>query len=198
MNTGEYELALFPLNSVLFPAASMALRIFEPRYVDLVGRCMRDNAGFGVIAIMKGSETGRPAATHDIGTVARIIDFDQGSDGLLNIVIRGDERFELRATRIQLDQLSIGTVADLVNVAELPIPREFQFLAGLLENIVANANADEPSIPTPGTASQLAYALAPYLPLTVAAKVALLKIGDPLELLKDVARNIRDLRHLAQ
>lgn len=198
MNTGEYELALFPLNSVLFPTTSMALRIFEPRYVDLVGRCMRDNAGFGVIAIMKGSETGRPAATHDIGTVARIIDFDQGSDGLLNIVIRGDERFELRATRIQLDQLSIGTVADLVNVAELPIPREFQFLAGLLENIVANANADEPSIPTPGTASQLAYALAPYLPLTVAAKVALLKIGDPLELLKDVARNIRDLRHLAQ
>lgn len=198
MNTGEYELALFPLNSVLFPTTSMALRIFEPRYVDLVGRCMRDNAGFGVIAIMKGSETGRPAATHDIGTVARIIDFDQGSDGLLNIVIRGDERFELRATRIQLDQLSIGTVADLVNVAELPIPPEFQFLAGLLENIVANANADEPSIPTPGTASQLAYALAPYLPLTVAAKVALLKIGDPLELLKDVARNIRDLRHLAQ
>lgn len=198
MNTGEYELALFPLNSVLFPTTSMALRIFEPRYVDLVGRCMRDNAGFGVIAIMKGSETGRPAATHDIGTVARIIDFDQGSDGLLNIVIRGDERFELRATRIQLDQLSIGTVADLVNVAELPIPREFQFLAGLLENIVANANADEPSTPTLGTASQLAYALAPYLPLTVAAKVALLKIGDPLELLKDVARNIRDLRHLAQ
>ena len=198
MNTGEYELALFPLNSVLFPTTSMALRIFEPRYVDLVGRCMRDNAGFGVIAIMKGSETGRPAATHDIGTVARIIDFDQGSDGLLNIVIRGDERFELRATRIQLDQLSIGTVADLVNVAELPIPREFQFLAGLLENIVANANADEPSTPTPGTASQLAYALAPYLPLTVAAKVALLKIGDPLELLKDVAQNIRDLRHLAQ
>jgi len=198
MNTGEYELALFPLNSVLFPTTSMALRIFEPRYVDLVGRCMRDNAGFGVIAIMKGAETGRPAATHDIGTVARIIDFDQGSDGLLNIVIRGDERFELRATRIQLDQLSIGTVADLVNVAELPIPPEFQFLAGLLENIVANANADEPSTPTPGTASQLAYALAPYLPLTVAAKVALLKIGDPLELLKDVAQNIRDLRHLAQ
>lgn len=198
MNTGEYELALFPLNSVLFPTTSMALRIFEPRYVDLVGRCMRDNAGFGVIAIMKGSETGRPAATHDIGTVVRIIDFDQGSDGLLNIVIRGDERFELRATRIQLDQLSIGTVADLVNVAELPIPREFQFLAGLLENIVANANADEPSTPTLGTASQLAYALAPYLPLTVAAKVALLKIGDPLELLKDVARNIRDLRHFAQ
>jgi len=32
----------------------------------------------------------------------------------------------------------------------------------------------------------------------VAAKVALLKIGDPLELLKDVAQNIRDLRHLAQ
>ncbi|TDJ62518.1 MAG: hypothetical protein E2O36_04615 [Proteobacteria bacterium] len=63
---------------------------------------------------------------------------------------------------------------------------------------MANANADEPSIPTPGTASQLAYALAPYLPLTVAAKVALLKIGDPLELLKDVAQYIRDLRHLAQ
>ena len=124
--TSEYELALFPLNTVLFPTTFLPLRIFEARYVDLISRCMRDDGGFGVIAIMDGAETGAPAKTHSIGTLARIVDFDQGDDGLLNIVIRGEERFRLRGTEVQADNLVMGRIADLDNVEQLPIPEEFR------------------------------------------------------------------------
>ena len=36
------ELPLFPLHTVLFPGGLLPLRVFEPRYLDMVGRaCAR-------------------------------------------------------------------------------------------------------------------------------------------------------------
>jgi Lon protease-like protein len=39
MSAAGFELPLFPLSSVLFPCGPLRLRIFEPRYVDMVKRC---------------------------------------------------------------------------------------------------------------------------------------------------------------
>ncbi len=191
----EYELPLFPLNTVLFPATLLPLRIFEPRYVDLIGRCMRDNSGFGVVALMSGAETGRPGQTHRIGTIARIIDFDQGTDGLLNIVIRGDERFHVRDTTTQEDNLLLAKIVELDNVAQLPIAEEFSALLQLLDEITSKVDSAQPQSAAPVTASQLAYKLAQYLPFPVPAKVAMLEIGDPLELLQQLSDHLSQLRH---
>jgi len=160
MQADEYELPLFPLNTVLFPTTLLPLRIFEPRYVDLVGRCMRDQTGFGVIAITTGAETGHPAHTHATGTVARIVDFDQGDDGLLNIVIQGAQRFRLLDTEIHADNLLVGRVSDIDDVIDRPIPGDFHDLTSLLAEIVASAEAVENPGPVPMTASRLAYRLA--------------------------------------
>ena len=191
----EYELPLFPLNTVLFPATLLPLRIFEPRYVDLIGRCMRDNSGFGVVALMSGAETGRAGQTHRTGTIARIIDFDQGADGLLNIVIRGDERFHVRDTTTQADNLLLGKIVELDNVAQLPIPEEFSVLLELLDEITSKIDIAQSQGPAPVTASQLAYKLAQYLPFPVPAKVAMLGIGDPRELLQQLSDQVGQLRH---
>ena len=51
MRTGPDELdvtrlinmPLFPLRTVLFPGGTLPLRIFEPRYVDMVRWCMRES-----------------------------------------------------------------------------------------------------------------------------------------------------------
>ena len=42
------QLPLFPLQTVLFPGGWMSLRIFEVRYLDMIGRCMREGTAFGV------------------------------------------------------------------------------------------------------------------------------------------------------
>ena len=52
------ELALFPLNTVLFPGGPLPLRIFEPRYVDMVRECLREQRGFGVVLIRAGARSG--------------------------------------------------------------------------------------------------------------------------------------------
>ena len=49
---------LFPLNTVLFPGCRLDLQIFEARYLDMIGRCMKQNGGFGVVAIVEGEEVG--------------------------------------------------------------------------------------------------------------------------------------------
>ena len=51
------EIPLFPLKTVLLPANTLALKVFEPRYLDMVANCMRENSLFGVVLIHKGEET---------------------------------------------------------------------------------------------------------------------------------------------
>ncbi|MDE0348137.1 MAG: LON peptidase substrate-binding domain-containing protein, partial [Gammaproteobacteria bacterium] len=92
---GTREIPLFPLGQVLFLGGSMSLRIFEPRYVDMVSRCMREDSGFGVVLIREGRDTwaGNDAGHPDIfniGTFARIVDFDSSQGGLFNIKIQGE------------------------------------------------------------------------------------------------------------
>jgi Lon protease-like protein len=70
------ELPLFPLGTVLFPGGPLQLRIFEPRYLDMVRQCLRGSRPFGVVLILEGLEAGAAASVATIGTSARLVDFD--------------------------------------------------------------------------------------------------------------------------
>ena len=50
------SLPLFPLGTVLYPGGYLPLQIFEVRYLDMVGKCHRAGASFGVVALAQGSE----------------------------------------------------------------------------------------------------------------------------------------------
>lgn len=104
------RIALFPLGTVLFPEGRLPLRIFETRYVDMVRRVMREDSGFGVVLIRQGAEVGAVAEVADVGTFARIVDFDQLPDGLLKIVARGERRFRVLSRELQKDGLHLGEV----------------------------------------------------------------------------------------
>ena len=58
---------LFPLGTVLFPEGPLPLRVFEPRYLDMISRCLKDESQFGVLLITEGSEVGS-ADTYAVGT----------------------------------------------------------------------------------------------------------------------------------
>ena len=99
MSTGA--LPLFPLNTVLFPGGPLSLRIFEPRYLDMVRRCLKERGGFGVVLILEGLEAGVVGRVADTGTSARIVDFDTLPDGLLGIVCVGERLEEREAGRTE-------------------------------------------------------------------------------------------------
>lgn len=89
-----YELPLFPLNTVLFPGMPLQLHIFEDRYKEMVNLCLERKIPFGVVLIDRGSEANGPLAEpKDIGCTAQIIETQPLTDGRMNIVAIGQERF---------------------------------------------------------------------------------------------------------
>ena len=97
---------LFPLNLVLFPGGVLPLRIFEPRYLTMIGECMKNGSAFGVV--LSANESIK--TFHSVGTLAQIEDFDQLEDGYLGVTCRGTERFNVLSHKLQDDQLIVAEI----------------------------------------------------------------------------------------
>ena len=91
------EMPLFPLNVVLFPGMALPLHIFEPRYREMINRCLDENLAFGVVLIKEGPEVGGDAEPRRVGTAARIVKVDRQPDGRMNIQVVGTRRFRIEA-----------------------------------------------------------------------------------------------------
>jgi uncharacterized protein len=90
------RLRLFPLNTVLFPGASLDLQIFEARYKQMIGECLKSGEGFGVALIAEGAEAGDPNVTpHEIGSIAEILDVRPLPHGRYFVSTVGRERFKI-------------------------------------------------------------------------------------------------------
>jgi len=120
---------------VLFPGGPLPLRVFEPRYIDMVSACSKSDTPFGVLLIRDGTEAGL-ATTYEVGTLAKITDFYQGSDGLLGITAMGEQRFRLLSSERQHDGLNVGDVALIEADTPMPLPKEYRQLADILANVL--------------------------------------------------------------
>ena len=114
------QVPLFPLNTVLFPGGPLPLRIFEPRYLDMLSRCMKADAPFGVVLIREGGEVG-PATTREVGTLATVTDWYKGSDGILGVTAVGTQRFRLLSAERLADGLNVGDVEILPELPSQPL-----------------------------------------------------------------------------
>ncbi|MCU1345025.1 MAG: peptidase family protein [Acidimicrobiia bacterium] len=83
---------MFPLGLVLVPSMMLPLRIFEPRYQEMVRACVASNGEFGVVLIARGSEVGGGDVRYDIGTVAQIMGLQPRTDGGFHISALGVRR----------------------------------------------------------------------------------------------------------
>jgi Lon protease-like protein len=89
-----FEVPLFPLNIVLFPGMALPLHIFEARYRKMAADCLADQAPFGVVLTLPEEESGQEKPAR-VGTLARIVDYEQLPDGCYNILTVGTRRFEI-------------------------------------------------------------------------------------------------------
>ncbi len=184
MQSCPVELPLFPLNTVLFPGGPLPLRIFEPRYVDMVKRSLRDEAPFGVVLIREGEEVG-PADFHDIGTLARIIDFDTLPDGLLGLTCVGEQRFRVHTYARLPDGLNVGQVSVFDQDLPAPLPDEYGHLVGLLERLLPELGDWYARLEHHfDDANWVGYRLAEILPLSMPSRQFCLELEDPGERLR--------------
>lgn len=174
-------LPLFPLNAVLVPGAALGLRIFEPRYLDMVRDCGRSGGSFGVSLILVGHEAGAPATPAAVGTEARIEDFDNGPDGLLHLRLRGARRFRVERTRVRDNGLVIGEVAWCAPDPEAGLQPQHALLADVLRRILEQLGDADVRIPEArfDDAAWVGWRLAELLPLTLPQRQGILQEDDP-------------------
>lgn len=140
--TPTRELAMFPLGSVLFPGMPLPLRVFEPRYVEMLSAVLGQTPSeFGVVLIERGSEVGGGDVRFSLGTVATI-ETVQIEEDSIQLIARGGARVEVvewladdpypRARLRELTPLSAETVgptalADAEHVVRETLARVSEF-----------------------------------------------------------------------
>jgi Lon protease-like protein len=185
---------LFPLQTVLYPGGPLPLRIFESRYLDMISQCLKDESHFGVLLIREGDETG-PATTHDVGTLATITDWYQGSDGLLGITAVGVERFRVQGSTRLSDGLNVGDVQPLGTDESRELPEEFRPLAHILAGVLDDLGKLYEDVEKRyDDAGWIAYRYAEILPITPEQKQLCLETEDPIErlsMMREVLKSVR-------
>lgn len=194
------EMPLFPLHPVLFPGGRLPLQIFEPRYLDMVARCMRDDTPFGVVLIRQGADArlsrdaGQPDI-FDVGTEARVLDFNQLSGGRLGIVVRGGSKFRVRSVREQPDHLLIGAVEILPDEPAVSIGADYQELVDILRELIKHPLIQKLGLEIRfDDARSVGWRLAELLPIEPEIKQSLLKLQWPRERLQELSRLVDKLR----
>lgn len=174
-------LPLFPLHSVLVPGGALGLRVFEPRYLDLVRECGRSGGTFGICLILEGGEAGAPATPAAWGTEAVIEDFDRDADGLLALQVRGTRRFRVQQVRVRDNGLVVAGVEwQTEDPAVHPRP-EHALLREVLAGILEQAGSDPYAVPKARMedAAWIGWRLAELLPLDDHQRLGLLQEPDP-------------------
>ena len=165
---GLVQLPLFPLNLVLFPGMDLPLHIFEERYKDMIGECLSQDSPFGVVLIKEGLEVGEAAEPERIGTSTRILRSELLDQGRMNIMTKGERRFEIEEI-VQRVPHVVGRVRFLVELegegcSEL-VPQINDEYVALVRNLTALTGGYTSRVEIPEDPVELSYAIAANLEL---------------------------------
>jgi Lon protease-like protein len=181
VNVEVRELPLFPLNVVLFPGGPLPLRIFEPRYLDMVSRCLREQSGFAVVLVGEDGESESALSFAATGTEATIVDFDRLEGGLLGISCIGRERVRVVEAWREPDGLNRGRVLDIAADPIIAMPADQAWLSAVVRQVMPEAGETYRHVELREDAAWIGNRLAEMLPLSLSDKQMLLELTDPLE-----------------
>jgi Lon protease-like protein len=179
---------LFPLNVVLFPGMALPLHIFEPRYRQMVADCLEDRAPFGVVLVRPESLFGLEVP-YTVGTLARIVDYEQLADGRYNLLARGTHRFCIVQESRDRDYMR-GLVYPLRDVDEsrdvlaaLAAEAHVAF-AAYLDVVLALVGSETHAITIPNDPTELSHIIAMCLTSEDCEKQKLLEMTSASERLQ--------------
>ncbi len=197
------EIPLFPLPLVLFPGGDLQLQIFEPRYLDMIRDCGRDDSGFGIILIDEGDQVLRhaeqqlPSICH-CGTYCRIIDFDQQPNGLLGITVRGEKKFVISDYFEADNRLMKAKVSFLPDEDDLPLASEYLHLVDMLTSLYQHESLQNRFTEVDMTSSvTVGSRLAELIPCPTKIKQRLLELKDPEVRLNEIDKLILAMQEAA-
>ncbi len=175
-----HSLPLFPLGTVLFPGGRLPLRVFEPRYLDMVLKCQHAGAPIEQL--------------QSVGTLAHIRQLERPQPGLLLITCVGAERFRIDQSSRLKHGLWVADVTLLAADARMAVPSDLRPAADTLRRVLGEARQSPPHAGLPAASDAhfddcgwVANRWCECLPLSLALKQQLLDVDSPLLRLELVA-----------
>ncbi len=92
---------VFPLSgTILLPRCSLSLKVFEPRYLEMVDAILAGDRVIGMVQPLPQKDSSpkyddENVSLHSIGCAGRLTSFNENEDGSLYITLTGICRFEL-------------------------------------------------------------------------------------------------------
>ena len=186
------NLPVFPLGLVALPGTIQNLQIFEPRYINMVKDCMKNNQGF-VIVFQKPTDSIDDFEISKKGSYVEIIDFNNLPNGLLGISVKSINKVVVN-NLIQLkDGLHIAEINPLVDpeVDDQALLAEFPEITNILNQLVKHPRiVDMPIEVDFNSADSVAYHLAGLIPISWSSKQNLLEAFDASQRLKILSKYI--------
>ncbi len=196
---------LFPLSTTLFPEGLLPLKIFEPRYLEMVDAARRDQTPFGVVSLLQGSETREPGQDIEfsqMGVLAHIESFEEIKPNLYFLLCKGVERFKVLSKARDESGLWRAQIELLEADVSKPIPKELESAANKLGQVILSfqkhrIKASEMPFTQPyrlDDCGWVANRWCEMLPLNVAQKELLLGQNNPrlrLDLVNDILEDIQ-------
>ena len=204
-----FSLPLFPLGTVLYPGGLLSLRIFEVRYLDMIGKCHKTGAPFGVVALTQGSEVrkaddGKPGGDgfaqeefNAVGTLATISEFSVPQPGLMVIRCDGAQRFTISNREKLKHGLWIADVERMDDDLAVKVPEDLIPSANALGKLINSLQQRD--IPNEQMPLQAPFRLddcgwvanrwCELLPMPLELKQRLMQLDNPLvrlELVSDI------------
>jgi uncharacterized protein len=174
------KIPLFPLKTVLFPGGILPLRVFETRYIDMTRECLKNKQPFGVCLIHAGAEVGAPAVPEAVGTLAEIVDCDMEQLGVLQVRVRGGQRFRISSTEANAQGLLRAEINLLQPEPAIALDPQFNACAALLKIMAADASKSLIEEPYRfEDSSWVSYRLTESLPIPLTAKQKMLELEEP-------------------
>jgi ATP-dependent Lon protease len=163
------RIPLFPLNVVLLPGADLPLHIFEPRYLDMVNRCLKEKSVFGMLLAL-------PKGVARVGCTAEILEVAKHEeDDTLDILTVGRSPFRVLELYSE-NPLAEGDV-DYLEDREVPASAALQReLTELYETCHTLIFEDYPKDCEGEQRTQLSYIVAAALPMDLLWKQQILEL----------------------
>ena len=192
------KLPLFPLNAVLCPGGKLPLRVFEPRYLDMVKNSLKSEAGFGVVLLKSDAYESFGLPFYEQGTIAKIVDFDAGDDGVLHVIAEGQEAIRILNASLLDDGLWWADVCALDSPSDtaenITLPKQYDELREVLKALVRHPTVNELQLSIDFEDSQqVGFRLTELLPLDNPQKQYLFELDDPIYRLKKISDQLADL-----
>ncbi len=168
----------------------------------MIKECMEQDSPFGVVLIKEGLEVGAPADPERIGTSTRILRSEILDQGRINIMTKGERRFEIEEI-VQRVPHVVGRVRFLVELegegcAEL-VPQINDEYVALVRNLTALTGGYTSRVDIPQDPVELSYAIAANLELEPHLRQSLLvtetaatRLSDLIPLLKQGNETLRE------